>query len=221
MRSPTTRPTWTMASRPNFCAIDEILERVHIFERFYREVDKQHPQASAKLKFNEALKCMLDHFVTGLIETTTERVRQAGIRTLEDVRNWPERLAVFAPEIDCERREAKEFLSEKLYYSPTLKPQKANAQQIVTELFDHWLAHPDELPRSYQEMAGTVIAPPHHLRLYRRHDRRFHPPAAPQTDRLRTVLSSRLFFSHPDEFTRSNRGMPSSLKLGLRSILVF
>lgn len=140
-------------------SIDEILGRVRIFERFYREVDKQHPHASTKLKFNEALKRMLDHFVTGLIETTAERVRQAGIHSLEDVRKWPERLAVFSPEVDCDRREAKEFLYEKLYYSPTLKPQKDDAQQIVTELFEHWLSHPDELPRSYQEMAGTSSLP--------------------------------------------------------------
>ena len=139
--------------------IEEILERVRIFERFYRELDKQHPQASIKLKFNEALKRMLDRFVTGLIETIAERVRQAGIHTLEEVRNWPERLAVFSPEVDCERREAKEFLYERLYNNPTLKPQKADAEQIVTELFDHWLSHPDELPRSYQQMAGTSLLP--------------------------------------------------------------
>jgi dGTPase len=139
--------------------IEEILERVRIFERFYRELDKQHPQASIKLKFNEALKRMLDRFVTGLIETIAERVRQAGIHTLEEVRNWPERLAVFSPEVDCERREAKEFLYERLYNNPTLKPQKADAEQIVTELFDHWLSHPDKLPRSYQEMAGTSSLP--------------------------------------------------------------
>jgi dGTPase len=140
-------------------SIDEILGRLRIFERFYLEIDKQHPYASTKLKFNEALKRMLDHFVTGLIETTTERVRQAGIHSLEDVRKWPERLAVFSPEVDCDRREAKEFLYEKLYYSPTLKPQKDDAQQIVTELFDHWLSHPGELPRSYQEMAGISSLP--------------------------------------------------------------
>jgi len=139
--------------------IGEILERVGIFERFYREIEKRHPQASAKLKFNEALKRMLDRFVTGLIETITERVRQARIRSLEDIRNWPERLAAFSPEVDCERREAKEFLLEKLYYNPTLMPQKTGAQQIVTELFDHWLSHPEELPRSYQQMAGTSSLP--------------------------------------------------------------
>ena len=139
--------------------IGEIIERVRIFERFYREIEKRHPQASAKLKFNEALKRMLDRFVTGLIETITERVRQAGIRSLEDIRNWPERLAAFSPEVDCERREAKEFLFEKLYDNPTLMPQKTDAQQIVTELFDHWLSHPDELPRSYQQMAATSSLP--------------------------------------------------------------
>ena len=140
-------------------SVGEILERVRIFARFYRELDQQHPQASTKLKFNEALKRMLDRFVTGLIETITERLRQAGIRTLEDVRHWPERLAAFNPEVECERREAKEFLYEKLYYSPTLAPQKADAQQIVTELFDHWLSHPDELPRSYQEVANRSSLP--------------------------------------------------------------
>jgi dGTPase len=139
--------------------IGEILERVRVFQRFYRELDEQHPQAAVKLKFNEALKRMLDRFVTGLIETITGRVRQAGIRTLDDVRNWPERLAVFTPEVECERREAKEFLNEKLYASPSLTPQKADAQQIVTELFDHWLSHPDELPGSYQQIADTSSLP--------------------------------------------------------------
>jgi dGTPase len=136
--------------------IDEILKGVGIFARFYREIERRYPQASAKLKFNEALKRMLDRFVTNLIETTAERVSKAGIRVLDDVRNWPERFVAFSPEVDCERREAKEFLYQKLYDSPTLKPQKVDAQQIVTALFDHWLMHPDELPRSYQEKARSA-----------------------------------------------------------------
>ena len=139
--------------------VDEMRERVRIFERFYREVEKRFPQAPTKLKFNEALKRMLDRMVTDLIDTTTSRLREAGVRTLMDVRAWPERLASFSREIDAERREAKQFLNEKLYCSPTLEPQKMDSQQVITELFDHWMLHPDELPRFYQQKSQTSPLP--------------------------------------------------------------
>ncbi|MGA2989436.1 MAG: deoxyguanosinetriphosphate triphosphohydrolase [Candidatus Korobacteraceae bacterium] len=140
-------------------SVDQIRERVRVFEGFYRELERKHPQAKTKLKFNEALKRMLDHLVTDLIETTAGRLRQAGVRTLDDIRNRPERLAAFSAEAGVERNELKQFLYETLYYSPELRPEKADAQQVVTELFDYWVEHPPELPRSYQEkIAGASIA---------------------------------------------------------------
>ncbi len=131
--------------------VGQIRERVRLFEGFYRELERKHPQAPAKLKFNEALKRMLDRLVTDLIETTAGRLRQTGIQTLDDIRNRPQRLAAFSPEADAERSELKQFLYEMLYDSPNLKPEKTNAQQVVTELFDYWIEHPSRLPRSYQE----------------------------------------------------------------------
>ena len=139
--------------------VDEIRRRLRLFDGFYRELERRYPQAPAKLKFNEALKRMLDRLVTDLIGTTSERLRSAGIRTLEDIRRWPERLAAFNPEADAERREVKEFLYEKLYNSAFLRPEKAEAQHIVTQLFDYWVEHPAELPQSHRERATGSSLP--------------------------------------------------------------
>src|SRR5262249_52759748 len=79
--------------------LSEIREGVAIFERFYREVVQIYPTAPEKLKFNETLKRMLNRLVDDLIRNTQKRVQEARIQTLDDVRNYPHRLAAFSPEV--------------------------------------------------------------------------------------------------------------------------
>src|SRR6266496_3826015 len=54
-------------------SLEEIREGIPVFERFYREVHKIYPDALDQLKFNEALKRMLNFFVDDLITNTRER----------------------------------------------------------------------------------------------------------------------------------------------------
>src|SRR5579862_4664439 len=74
-------------------SLDEIREGVPIFERFYREVEQLYPEVPDKLKFNETLKRILNRFVDDLVTHTRARLNLAAVRTVEDVRNHPERLA--------------------------------------------------------------------------------------------------------------------------------
>src|SRR6478752_4719726 len=118
--------------------LDEICGGVPLFDRLYRRMDSAHPGASPKLKFNEALKRVMDHLVTDLITATRERISAAGIRTVDDVRSHPARLAGFSPEVDAERKQTKQFLYSNLYLSKALEPEKRMAEEIVTHLFEHW-----------------------------------------------------------------------------------
>jgi dGTPase len=131
--------------------LEDMRSGVRIFERFYREAEAKYPTARTKLKFNEALKRMLDRLVTDLIENTATRIRESGVETLEDVRAYPERIAAFSPEVEDERREAKAFLYEHLYYSESLKPEKVNAEHVIGELFEYWMGGPEALPPIYRE----------------------------------------------------------------------
>jgi dGTPase len=134
-------------------SLETIREGVPSFERFYKEVELLYPNATDKLKFNEALKRVLNLFVDDLITQTRARLHQAGIKTLEDVRNHPGRLAAFSPAIEAERKQSKNFLYENLYYSPSLAGEKQDAERVVNELFTFWMDHPETLPHNYREKA--------------------------------------------------------------------
>jgi dGTPase len=133
--------------------LEQIRPNVALFERHFRDAEKKYPTAPNKLKFNEALKAMLNELVTDLIDNTAKRIREANVKTLEDVRRYPERLAAFSPQIERKRREAKQFLYENLYLSAPLRPEKLDGERVVGDLFEYWLRHPESLPTSYQKKA--------------------------------------------------------------------
>jgi len=130
-------------------SLEEIRERVPVFAGFYSQAEKAWPNVEPKLRFNEALRHMLDHFAGDLIRNTEARIHT--VHSVEDVRHHPERLVAFSPEVDAQRRQAKSFLYEKLYYSPTLDSEKDMGERIIRELFEFWMAKPDSLPRSYHD----------------------------------------------------------------------
>src|SRR5690242_13048028 len=135
--------------------LEQIRAGVPVFAHFLRAAERAYPDAPDKLKFNEALRGMLNRLVTDLITTTGSRLRSAGIATVEAVRAHPQRLAAFSPEVDVERRRAKEFLYQNLYYSSELGPEKLDAERVVSDLFDYWMRNPSALPGNYREKAAS------------------------------------------------------------------
>jgi dGTPase len=139
--------------------LDKIRSDIPVFDNFFREVEQIYPGAPEKLQFNEALKRVFNRLTTDLIENTQARVTQAQIKALDDIRKHAQRLAAFGPEVERERKQIKDFLYENLYYSPSLAGEKDNAERIVTELFDFWIANPSGLPHYYRDKAEQESVP--------------------------------------------------------------
>jgi dGTPase len=135
--------------------LDQIVDSVPFFAKFYHEAEKSYPEAIPKLKFNEALRRILDRLVSELIEQTKTQVTEAEINTVDDVRTNPRRLVTFGPVVEDERRQIKQFLHTNLYFSKTLEPDKADAERVIGDLFAFWMARPETLPLQYQEKACT------------------------------------------------------------------
>jgi dGTPase len=133
--------------------IGTIRAGVPLFSDFYGEVERSHPQGLEKLKFNEAVKRMLDHLATGLIEHTQAEVAASGVRSVEDVRRLPLRIAGFNPQIAAENAELKKFLLERLYNDPAIVMDRERSVEALGQLFKFYLDHPDAMPRSYTELA--------------------------------------------------------------------
>jgi dGTPase len=133
--------------------LEQVRGGVPVFAGFYSEVEKLYPAAREKLKFNEALRRMLDRLASDLIRTTQQQVQAACVHTLEDVRASAKRLVTLSPRGEEERRRTKEFLYRHVYFSAALDSEKDDAERVVHELFELWMSHPEHLPASYQEKA--------------------------------------------------------------------
>jgi dGTPase len=106
-----------------------------------------------KLKFNDALKSVLDQLVTDLIETTSARVREAGVKTVDDVRHLPKRIAGFSPDLAQRNAELKRFLFANIYERPIITEDRDRSVGCLAELFEYYLSSPGSMPASYEEMA--------------------------------------------------------------------
>jgi dGTPase len=129
--------------------IGHIREHVSILGRSYDAVQAAHPGADEHYIFHDALQAMQKTLVMDLVETIASKVEAAGAETLEDIRNLPERVAVFSDRAEAERMEEKRYLYDTLYTCDALEQEHKKAEEVVTKLFEFWMAYPEELPDSY------------------------------------------------------------------------
>jgi dGTPase len=141
--------------------IGMIRAEVPLFARFYEEVERSHPQGLEKLKFNEAAKRVLDYLATGLIDNTRSAVAASGVRSVEDVRHAPRRLAGFSASLASENAVLKKFLLARLYDHPTIVLDRERSVEALAQLFDFYVSHPGTMPKAYAELAQR--APKHRV----------------------------------------------------------
>jgi dGTPase len=133
--------------------LNALRAQASIFDRAYSDIDSRYPAGLPKLKFNEALKQVLDWLATDLIENTGRNIVQAGVRTLEDVRNYSSRLAGFSPSMTRANAELRRFLAEKLYEHPNIAEERDRSVAALDELFSFFLGHPERMPEQYARQA--------------------------------------------------------------------
>jgi dGTPase len=130
-------------------------EQVPLFGEAYAELDTAHPSAREKLKFNEALKRVLDFLATDLIQTTTHRVRESGAASLEDIRRAPKRLAAFSESSATRNADLKRFLFTFVYDRPVITADRDHSVRCLAELFTYYLESPASMPASHEELVRT------------------------------------------------------------------
>jgi dGTPase len=132
-----------------------LCKEVPFFGAAYAPVDAAHPEAREKLKFNEALKHVLDSLATDLIETTGQRVLASRVSSTEDVRRAPTRLAGFSEETAGQNAALKRFLFAHIYNHPAITEDRDRSVKCLEELFAYYLEKPGSMPVFYEDLAKT------------------------------------------------------------------
>ncbi len=137
--------------------IAALCDEVPIFGEAYAQVHATHPSAREKLKFNEALKKVLDVLATDLIETTQRRVEGSRVASVEDIRKAPHRLAAFSDEAAASNAQLKRFLFAHVYERAVITEDRNRSVCALEELFHYYLHAPGSMPAAHEEL---VVAEP-------------------------------------------------------------
>ena len=133
--------------------LEPLIEAVPVFAEQYADVDRRYPAGRAKLKFNEALKRVLDRSATDLIETTRRQIAANRVDSVEGVRRLLKRLAGFSPGIEEQNAALKRFLYARLYDHPAIVQERDRSVQALDELFGFFLEQPAKMPPYYAAQA--------------------------------------------------------------------
>jgi dGTPase len=98
---------------------------------------------------------LIDWRVCDLLTETPRRITAAGVDSVDAVRRaaW---LVGPTGEVGARKSQLEAFLHERVYRSRRVMAIRTGVQRQLHELFDHYLACPDELPESFQRRTEEV-----------------------------------------------------------------
>jgi dGTPase len=135
--------------------LEQVRASVPLLRELHDAAVKKYPQAAPRLTVYEALRQMLDLFVTDLLSEVRRRVTALGAKTLDAIRRAPARLAGLSAEMEEARAETKRFLYENFYNSPGMEEVHRHAEQVVTDLFAALMAEPALMPEDHRAQIAS------------------------------------------------------------------
>ena len=135
--------------------LSALCTEVPVFGEAYSHVHAAYPSAREKLKFNEALKKVLDLLATDLIESTQREVKLSGASNVADVRKAPKRLAAFSKETVAQNAQLKRFLVAHVYEQAVITEDRNRSVRCLEELFQYYLQVPGSMPAPHEERSHS------------------------------------------------------------------
>ncbi len=104
----------------------------------------------------QAVRYLIDLFVTDAVDTTRQEIRKRGLSSAEDVRSQPDGVVHFSEQLQLRKDELEEFLYEKLYQNYKVVQVTHSARRFVEGLFRAFTSEPRQLPPQHRDWARQV-----------------------------------------------------------------
>ena len=123
-----------------------LAESVPLFGEPFFDAQKRFPTANPRQQRSVALRRMIDRLVSDLIETSTERIRESGVASVDDVRAHPQPLMLLSETIADGNLVLKRYLRENLYRHRRIERMKDKSRRMLRALFARYLENDLLLP---------------------------------------------------------------------------
>jgi dGTPase len=100
---------------------------------------------------HQVVRRIIDRCSRDLLETTLAGLREARVGSVAEVRQAGRRLVAYTPAMARQVRELKDFLFKNMYRHYRVVRMGDKAGRIIRDLFQTFVAEPQQLPPRYQE----------------------------------------------------------------------
>lgn len=135
------------------------LRAVPFLAELLDEIDRLHPGLETTRATNELVRRVITRFVEGVITESQARLEELAPRDADAIRRARGPVVAFPEAIETADREIKAFLYPNMYRHARIAPIRADAAQVVTDLFGRFSADPDLMPPDWAAGCGTLDSP--------------------------------------------------------------
>jgi dGTPase len=127
-----------------------MLEVITLWEILVRSVDWRGPSLD-DLSRHRMIRHLIEMEVTDLVHATDQRLRESGVRSVEELQRLPYNVMGYSEELHQRNRQLKDFLYNKLYRHYRVVRMAVKAERIISDLFRAYVSEPEILPGHVQE----------------------------------------------------------------------
>jgi dGTPase len=133
-------------------ALDDLGE-VPLAAALIGEIRRMHPRLDTSRTVHELVRRVITRMIEDVIAETGARLAALAPRSAADVRNAEGQVGSFSAAMVEADRAIKGFLNPRMYRHPRVMGIMTDAEGVVCDLFNRYVASPDEMPA---EWAGRV-----------------------------------------------------------------
>ena len=123
------------------------LENVPLWVRAEASARKEFAKLDPGTHRGFVIRCLVNQLVDDLVRQSSRNIETSHVRTLEDVRQHPQRLAAFSSETRNALTALRTYLFKNFYRHPEVSTANREAARMICELFHFLVKNPDKLGR--------------------------------------------------------------------------
>ncbi len=137
----------------------EELREVELCREILEEIQGQGHSDDSSQARHELVKNLINRQVTDVAAYTAKTLEDREIAHPDEVRQHSGRLVSFSPEMDRQNRDLKQFLRQRLYRNFQVLRMADKSRRMLTDLFQLYVAHVEQLPPERQKRCETEPVP--------------------------------------------------------------
>ncbi len=120
------------------------------------EIESLYPGLDKPRIIHELVRRLITHFIEDAIEESRRRLSDAHIESVDQIRALNAPVVGFSEATNSVDRMIKSFLFQHMYRHPDITRIKADANEVIVNLFRSFFAEPDLMPKEWAQMAAAI-----------------------------------------------------------------